>query len=284
MMRILVSLWKQLRGETLFSTKVNVYFLRAIRILGSVVSKGEINANPERLKPLQELPAPVDLKSQKRVVGLFSYYSQWFKDFSEKIRPSSQNIIFPLPEEAYRAFNQLKKDIENSVVGAIDETCSFQVETDASDHTLSATLNQKGRPVVFFSRTLTGPKLKHSSVKKEAAAIVEAVRKWKHDYLTGKHFKLITNQKSVAYMFDTKRHSKIKNDKVMRWRIELSMYDFDIINRAGEENIPADALSRVKSMSLTLDKLYELHESLCHPGVALFISSKGEIYPSQLMM
>ena len=67
-------------------------------------------------------------------------------------------------------------------------------------------------------------------------------------------------------MFDTKRHSKIKNDKVMRWRIELSMYDFDIIYRAGEENIPADALSRVKSMSLTLDKLYELHESLCHPG------------------
>ena len=154
-----------------------------------------------------------------------------------------------MPQEAYRAFNLLKKDIENSVVGAIDETCSFQVETDASDHTLSATLNQKGRPVAFFSRTLTGLELKHSSVEKEAAAIVEAVRKWKH-YLTGKHFKLITDQKSVAYMFDTKRHSKIKNDKVMRWRIELSMYDFDIIYRAGEENIPADALSRVKCMSL----------------------------------
>ena len=65
-------------------------------------------------------------------------------------------------------------------------------------------------------------------------------------------------------MFDTKRHSKIKNDKVMRWRIELSMYDFDIIYRVGKENIPA----RVKSMSLTLAKLYELRESLCHPGVA----------------
>jgi transposase InsO family protein len=99
---------------------------------------------------------------------------------------------------------------------------------------------------------------------------VEAVRKWKH-YLTGKHFKLITDQKSVAYMFDTKRHSKIKNDKVMRWRIELSMYDFDIVYRAGEENIPADALSRMKIMSLTIDKLYELHKSLCHPGVARMV-------------
>ena len=69
----------------------------------------------------------------------------------------------------------------------------------ASDHTLSATLqlNQKGRPVAFFSRTLTGPELKHSLVEKEAAAIVEAVRKWKH-YLTGKHFKLITYTSQIV--------------------------------------------------------------------------------------
>ena len=175
----------------------------------------------------------------------------------------SQNTVFPLPEEAHRAFRLIKEDIENAVVGTIDETLPFDVATDASDHTLSAILNQQGRPVAFFSRTLNGPELKHSAFEKEAAAILEAVRKWKH-YLTGKHFKLITDQKSVAYMFDTKHHSKIKNDKVMRWRIELSMYNFDIIYLAGEENIPADALSRVKSMSLTID---ELHRSLCHPGV-----------------
>ncbi len=142
-------------------------------------------------------------------------------------------------------------------------------------------MNQQGRPVGFFSRTLSGPELKHSSIEKEAAAIPEAERKGKR-YLTGKHFKLITDQKSVAYMFDTKRQSKIKNDKVMRWRIELSMYDFAIVYRAGEENIPADALSRVKIMSLTIDKLYELHKSLCHPGMdrmAYFVKSR--IYPFQ---
>ena len=53
----------------------------------------------------------------------------------------------------------------------------------------------------------------------------------------------------------------------MRWRLELSPYDFDIIYRAGEENVPADTFSGVRAMSLTLDKLNELHQSLCHPGV-----------------
>ncbi|XP_028405758.1 uncharacterized protein LOC114528328 [Dendronephthya gigantea] len=109
-------------------------------------------------------------------------------------------------------------------------------ETDASVFALSATLNQNSRPVAFFLRTLSGSELKHSSVEKEAAAIVEAVRKWRH-CLTGKHFTLITDQKSVPYMFDTKRRSKIKNNKIMRWRLELSTYYFDIVYRAGEENV-----------------------------------------------
>ena len=122
--------------------------------------------------------------------------------------------------------------------------------------------------MAFFSRTLHGSELKHPAIEKEAAAIIEAVRHWKH-YLTGKHFKLITDQKSVAYMFDTKHKGKIKNDKILRWRLELSTFSFDITYRFGAENIPADTLSRV-SMSICtspLDKLYELHTSLCHPGV-----------------
>ena len=65
-------------------------------------------------------------------------------------------------------------------------------------------------------------------IEKEAATIIEAIRKWKH-YLTGRRFSLITDQKFVSYMFNTKHSGKIKNDKIMCWRIELSTYDFDIV-------------------------------------------------------
>ena len=60
---------------------------------------------------------------------------------------------------------------------------------------------------------------------------------------------------------------KIKNDKIMRWRIKLSTYDFDIIYRCGQENIPTDSLSRRNCVTMNLKKVQDLHNSLCRPGV-----------------
>ena len=45
----------------------------------------------------------------------------------------------------------------------------------------------------------------------------------------------------------------------MRWRTELSSFDFDIVCRCGEKNIPADALSRVKYLSMSTGKLRDVH-------------------------
>ena len=51
--------------------------------------------------------------------------------------------------------------------------------------------------------------MNQSSVEKEAQAIVEAVRYWRH-FLTGKHFRLVTDQRSVAFMFNSSPKGKIK--------------------------------------------------------------------------
>ena len=71
------------------------------------------------------------------------------------------------------------------------------METDASDFAVAATLNQDGGPVAFYSRTLSPSKQRHSAVEKEACAVVEALKKWRH-LLIGRHFTLVTDQKSVS--------------------------------------------------------------------------------------
>ena len=139
-----------------------------------------------------------------------------------------------------------------------------------SEVATSAFFNQQNRPVAFYSRTLNASETRHSSVEKEASAIVEAVRKWSH-FLQGCKFTLVTDQKSVSFMYDNKRHSKVKNEKILQWKLELSQYDYDIIYRVGKYNSTPDALS-LKSLTCLLcesDPQFSTGNSRCvsHPGV-----------------
>ena len=108
---------------------------------------------------------------------------------------------------------------------------------------------------------------KHSSVETEACAIVEACRKWTH-YLVGRRLLLVTDQQAVSFMFDQQHLGKVKNDKILRWRLELSALDFDIKFRPGRQNVTADCLSRVNCAATSSDSsLHKLHSDLAHPGI-----------------
>ncbi|KAL1446069.1 hypothetical protein WDU94_006611, partial [Cyamophila willieti] len=242
--------------------KFSVY---SVSLLGYNISNKTIKPDPERLKPLLDMPVPHDTASLQRALGMFSYYSKWVPSFSDKVRPLLK-CSFPLQEETISAFKLIKQNIAKASTAAIESDIPFTVETDASHHAIAATLSQQGRPVAFFSRTLNKSELQHSSVEKEAYAIVESLKYWRH-YLIGRSFKIITDQRSVSFMFQQKHKSKIKNEKIVRWRLELSCFNFDIVYRPGSENAPADALSRISAAIHSRPDLFSLHKDLCHPGI-----------------
>ena len=141
----------------------------------------------------------------------------------------------------------------------------FVVECDASDVAVSASLNQNGRPVAFMSKTLSKSEKWYPAVEKEALAIMEAVRKWNH-LLSRQQFTLVTDQRSVSYMFDNRKRTKIKNNKIQTWRMELAEFSYVIKYREGKSNVVADSFTRAHCLAVS-SNLEDIHMQLCHPGV-----------------
>ena len=83
------------RKNLTLNDEKSTFSTRFLHILSYVVGDRKIESDPERIIPLRKLPPPTDSKSQKRVVGIFAYYSQWIRNFSDKIRILVHNSEFP---------------------------------------------------------------------------------------------------------------------------------------------------------------------------------------------
>ncbi|GFS55176.1 retrovirus-related Pol polyprotein from transposon opus [Trichonephila clavipes] len=192
------------------------YSSNSVHLLGYIIQDGIIKPDPERLKPLRDMPVPKDSSALQRALEI----------------------------DAVLTFNSLKDDVVNAALATIEDDIPFRVETDSSDFAIGATLRQAGRPVAFFSRSLHASELRHSSPEKEAYAIVESLLHWRH-FLMGKHFEVFTDQQAVTFVFNQRHGSKIKNEKLIRWRLEFASFKFDIIYRPGKQNVIGDTLSRI---------------------------------------
>ena len=126
------------------------------------------------------MPLPQTKPELPRALGMFSYYVRWIPNFSSKIRALVQynvSSIFPLSFKASQSFSGLLRDLAAASVTCIQENVPFVVECDASEYALAATLNQRGQPVAFHSRTFSKCEVRYFTVEKEAVAIMDAVRK-----------------------------------------------------------------------------------------------------------
>ena len=105
-----------------------------------------IKPDPERLKPLVNLQLPTCKSNLQRVVGMFAYYARWIPQFSERIRPLNLAVKsneFPLSEAAAQTLDSLKRTLLQCYLSYICDDIPFQVDCDASEHTIAATLSQE---------------------------------------------------------------------------------------------------------------------------------------------
>jgi len=95
------------------------------------------------------------------------------------------------------------------------------------------------RPLPYASRILCKAEQNYNTTEKELLAIVWAL-KYFRSYLYGTKFKIITDHRPLVWLFNVMD----PGSRLIRWRLKLEEYDYEIIHKAGKDNTNADALSR----------------------------------------
>jgi hypothetical protein len=117
------------------------------------------------------------------------------------------------------------------------------VTTDASGYAIGAILSQgklgSDKPIAYASRTLNGAEVNYATVEKELLAIVWACKHFR-PYLLGRKFHIVTDHKGLKWIFNVKDPSS----RLMRWKLLLEEYNYEVEYRAGAKNCNVDSLSR----------------------------------------
>jgi len=89
---------------------------------------------------------------------------------------------------------------------------------------LGVELLQEGKPLAFWSQTLSEwGQNKKSIYARELMAVVQAIHKWNH-YLMGGHFIVVTYQKSLRFLKD----QRLLTEEQFKWASKLIRFDFEI--------------------------------------------------------
>eukprot|EP00253_Pinus_taeda_P010363 PITA_10363 len=237
------------------------FFKEEIQYLGHVISKEGIAVDPEKIKAILDWPTPKDVTDVRSFMGLAGYYRRFVAGFSKVAFPitslQKKGKLFQWTPDCQKSFEQLKHLLTTAPVLSIaDPSKDYVVCTDASKEGLGGVLMQEGRVIAYESRKLKEHEQKYSAYDLELAAVIHALKMWRH-YLMGRKFLLHTDHHSLTNYFS----QPTLNARQARWVDFLSGFDFDIKHLQGKENKVADALSRKQSAKKDSQQEYEVDDA-----------------------
>jgi transposase InsO family protein len=224
----------------------------SVDLLGFVISKDGISANPEKVTAIQELAPPTSVRGVRSFLGLANYYRQCVPGYAQIVEPllalTRKNARFHWSCECQVAFEKLKRALVSKRVMAYpDPHRPYKLYTDACNYAIGGILvqvDQNGieRPIQYISHQLSSTQRKWATIEKEAYAVIYAITKLR-TYLYGAEFTIYTDHKPLTSLFT----KEMVNTKIQRWAVLIAEYGAKIKYRKGKNNIRADMLSRIES-------------------------------------
>lgn len=214
-----------------------------------------------KLEAIMNWPKPDTKNDLRRWLGMVNFYrsslphaAQTQAPLHEHLREVRKNdkrkIVWNPESEA--AFEKIKKDMAEVITLAHPcVNAETRLITDASDTGMGAALEQSidghWKPLGFFSRKFSPTQQRYSAYDRELTAMYEAIKHFKYmmEFLD---VTMVTDHKPLTFALSQKTDELLKRQQ--RQIGFISQYVKRIQHISGEENVVADALSRVDSINM----------------------------------
>ena len=226
--------------------------LREIEYVGHLISEAGCHFTREKLQKVVEVALPVKSQELKSFLGLTNYFRENVRNYAAVTQPLQTMLHDYNPRKVLewdpgtrQAFEETKRLVNECPMlfwMDTDQKSEIHLYTDASKLGIGAYLCQrredgKEYPIAFFSKTLNGAEKNWGVPELEGYAIYAAFKQF--DYLLRDvHTHVHTDHKNLTYIRDT------GSEKVIRWKMHLQEYSFDLAYVPGPENPIADFFSR----------------------------------------
>lgn len=250
---------KRLNSANLTISATKCYFcMKRTSYVGYTISENGIEPNPERIKPILDMPSPSSLKSVRRLIGMAGWYRRFIPKFAEITAPitetlKKENFPFQWNEKAQDAFEKLKAILTTEpILQSPDFSKPFVLHTDASDTgvggILTQNINDNERVIAFFSTKLNSAQRNYTTTERECLAVLLAIEKFR-PYLDGVKFTVYTDHASLVWL----QNMKEPTSRLARWALRLACYDFELFHRKGKDMVVPDCLSRLNCEIIDLE-------------------------------
>lgn len=230
-----------------------MYGQRSIEIIGFTVDGKGVRPAKSKVEAIKNFREPTTIEEVRSFLGLIQFNGHFIPDLATRTEPLRKMIrgeAQSFGEEQRKAFDDLRLELVKNVrqLGFFDPNDETEVYADASPVGLGAVLIQKrggrSRIIAFASKSLTEAERRYPQTQREALAAVWAVERF-YFYLFGMEFTLLTDHKTLEYIFQGKHQSnKRACTRAEGWALRLQPYYYKIKHIPGVENI-ADILSRL---------------------------------------